>query len=220
MASRGRALIRTQKRDDKEAETRRKATESDLWSDQVRALTCKIVVQSQACTFECYFLGNGVRKASKPWMVLCIGVCVALDMLMSRKTCKKSLSRKRRLACAHRRQVFIQKQARECLFFTLALSMLAFNCCSPARSLWMKERSLYWWDHVVNRTFIAHDWLENFRMSQATFLYMCNEIQPIAEKEDTQMRTAVPMEQRVALTLWFLATKLRLPHNWPLIRCI
>ena len=43
-------------------------------------------------------------------------------------------------------------------------------------------------------------------MSQATFLYVCSEIWPLIEKEDTMMRTAIPVEQRVALTLWFLAT--------------
>ena len=136
-----------------------------------------------------------------------VGLCVALDMLASRKRRRKALARKKRLARARRRRIFVQRQARERLFFTLVLSMLALNYCSPTRSLWMKERSSYWWDNVVNHTFSAHDWLENFRMSQATFLYVCNEIRPVVEKEDTVMRSAIPVErQRVALTLWFLAT--------------
>ena len=96
---------------------------------------------------------------------------------------------------------FCSEAGQRTSFFTLVLSMLALNCCSPTRSLWMKERSSYWWDNVVNRTFSAHDWLENFRMSQATFLYVCNEIRPVVEKEDTVMRSAIPVEQRVALTL-------------------
>ena len=137
---------------------------------------------------------------------VCVGVFVALDMLASRKQRRKALARKRRLARARRRRVFVQRQARERLFFALVLSTLVFNCCSPTRSLWRKERSSYWWDHVVNSTFSTHDWLENFRMSQATFLYVCNEIRPVIEKEDTVMRVAIPVEQRVALTLWFLAT--------------
>ena len=70
----------------------------------------------------------------------------------------------------------------------------------------MKERSSYWWDHVVRHTFSSQDWLENFRMSQATFVYVCDEIRSIIEKEDTVMRKSIPVEQRVALTLWFLAT--------------
>ena len=110
------------------------------------------------------------------------------------------------MARARRRWIFVQGQAQERLLFTLVLSVLAFNYCSPIRSIWMKERSSYWWDHVVSSTFSSHDWLENFRMSQATFLYVCNEIRPVIEKEDTVMRKAIPVEQRVALTLWFLAT--------------
>ena len=43
-------------------------------------------------------------------------------------------------------------------------------------------------------------------MSQATFMYLCNELRSAIEKEDTVMRNAIPVEQRVALTLWFLAT--------------
>ena len=43
-------------------------------------------------------------------------------------------------------------------------------------------------------------------MSQATVLYVCNKIRPVVEKEDTVIRSAIPFEQRVALTLWFLAT--------------
>ena len=55
-------------------------------------------------------------------------------------------------------------------------------------------------------TFTASDWLENFRMSHATFLYVCSEIRSSVEKSDTVMRNAIPVEQRVALTLWFLST--------------
>jgi hypothetical protein len=37
-----------------------------------------------------------VRKASQAWMVLCVGVFVALDVLASRKQRGKALARKRR----------------------------------------------------------------------------------------------------------------------------
>ena len=52
-------------------------------------------------------------------------------------------------------------------------------------------------------TFAASDWLENFRISHATFLY---EIRTSVKKNDTIMRNAIPVEQRVPLTLWFLST--------------
>ena len=43
-------------------------------------------------------------------------------------------------------------------------------------------------------------------MSQATFVYVCDELRSAIEKTDTEMRKAIPVEQRVALTLWYLAT--------------
>ena len=58
---------------------------------------------------------------------VCVGAFVALDMLASRKQRRKGLARKMRLARARRRQIFVQRQARERLFFTLVLSMLALT---------------------------------------------------------------------------------------------
>ena len=43
-------------------------------------------------------------------------------------------------------------------------------------------------------------------MSQATFVYVCDELRSAIEKANTEMRKAIPVEQRVALTLWYLAT--------------
>ena len=54
--------------------------------------------------------------------------------------------------------------------------------------------------------FTSDDWLENLRTSKATFLYVCNELRSSVEKSDTSMRKAIPVEQRVALTLRFLST--------------
>ena len=60
--------------------------------------------------------------------------------------------------------------------------------------------------HIVGQTFSAGDWLYNFCMSEATFIYVCNELRSTIERTDTEMRKAVPVKQRVALTLWFLTT--------------
>ena len=48
--------------------------------------------------------------------------------------------------------------------------------CITVQTLWMKERSAHWWDDVVK----AIDWLENFRLSRQTFLYVCSSyVQPL-----------------------------------------
>ena len=101
--------------------------------------------------------------------------------------------RKRRLACVRRRSIFAQRQAHECFFFALVLSTVLLNLCLPSKSLWTKERSSY------------------CQMSQATFLYICSVIQSFIEKEDTMIRNAIPVEQRVAFTLWFLAANTDYP---------
>ena len=43
-------------------------------------------------------------------------------------------------------------------------------------------------------------------MSRETFHYLCNELHSTIEKNDTAMRKAIPVEQRVALTVWLFAT--------------
>lgn len=55
-------------------------------------------------------------------------------------------------------------------------------------------------------TFGPCDWLENFRMSKQTFIYLCNQLRPEIERQDTHLRRAISTEQRVAVTLWCLAT--------------
>ena len=58
----------------------------------------------------------------------------------------------------------------------------------------------------MNSSFTPQDWLNNFRMSKDTFLYLCDKLRSSISKSDTIMRKAIPTEQRVALTLWFLST--------------
>ena len=57
----------------------------------------------------------------------------------------------------------------------------------------------------MNKSFNEEDWLENFRMSRGTFLYLCAELKSL-EKRDSAMRRAISLEQRVATALWRLAT--------------
>ena len=59
---------------------------------------------------------------------------------------------------------------------------------------------------MVLATFTASDWLENFRMNHETFLYLCNQLRPAIVRVNTRFRSAVPVKQQVAITLWCLAT--------------
>ncbi|KAF2304324.1 hypothetical protein GH714_029928 [Hevea brasiliensis] len=47
---------------------------------------------------------------------------------------------------------------------------------------------------------------EAFRMSKATFDMICDELHSFIAKEDTTLRNAIPVKQRVAVCIWRLAT--------------
>ena len=133
-----------------------------------------------------------------------VAALVVRDLLRRKRRAGKRLKQieeERR----RRRRAFVSRQARERLMFAVLMSV---TCCnlSPERTVWTKERSSHWWEHVVKSTFTPQDWLENFRMSQCTFMYLFNELRSSIERSDTEMRRAVPTDVRVALTLWFLAT--------------
>jgi hypothetical protein len=70
----------------------------------------------------------------------------------------------------------------------------------------MLIRSNHWWEYIVQGTFTEQDWKENFRMSQETYLYLCEQLRQELQPESTQLRESVPVEKRVAVTLWCLAT--------------
>ena len=113
----------------------------------------------------------------------------------------------RRKREAHRRRVlFARRQTQQRLALVFLLSLTASHIHSPIRAIWSKERSSNWWEHIVGQTFTSQDWIENFRMSQSTFDYLCNELRSAIERSDTAMRNAISTERRVAITFWFLAT--------------
>ena len=51
-------------------------------------------------------------------------------------------------------------------------------------------------------------WKDNLRMSQDTFHILCNELRSYIQKELTNMRSPVTVEERVAVTVWKLATNI------------
>ena len=90
------------------------------------------------------------------------------------------------------------------------------------RRVWSYERSAHWWDHIVLETFNDTDWLENFRLSRATFLYICNELSSVVTKQNTRFRKAISLKKRVAITLWVLATTVEyrtVGHLFGVARC-
>ncbi|KAL1250552.1 hypothetical protein QQF64_018348 [Cirrhinus molitorella] len=72
-------------------------------------------------------------------------------------------------------------------------------------SVWTFNRASKWWDVIVP-SFTNTQWLENFRMSEETFIHLCNKLRPVMERRDTNFHVCVPLKKRVAIVLWKLAT--------------
>ena len=72
--------------------------------------------------------------------------------------------------------------------------------------MWCKPRSKIWWCQVVSGVYGGKWWKENMRMSRQTFESLCGELRPYLQREDTNFRSAVSVETRVAATIWRLAT--------------
>ena len=87
--------------------------------------------------------------------------------------------------------------------------------------VWSFPRSFAWWNEVVCKT--SHrDLVENFRVSQGTFFYICTERHSEIERQNTRFRKAVSVQKRVEITLWVLATQCEyrsVGHFFGLARC-
>lgn len=113
--------------------------------------------------------------------------------------------RRRRARVNQRMREFYRRQNQERFIFLLVLAIASQNL-TITRVCWMKDRSNHWWDHIVNSTFTSQEWLQNFRLSRETFMYLCDTLVTKIARMDTQMRKAITPEKRIALTLWFLST--------------
>lgn len=76
----------------------------------------------------------------------------------------------------------------------------------PQRRLWVKNRSKDWWDKCNSPDFPEEEFRKAFRMGKDTFELICNELTSVVAKENTMLRDAVPVRQRVAVCIWRLAT--------------
>ncbi|XP_060208534.1 protein ANTAGONIST OF LIKE HETEROCHROMATIN PROTEIN 1-like [Lycium barbarum] len=77
---------------------------------------------------------------------------------------------------------------------------------APQRRLWVKNRSKAWWDQCNSPDFPEEEFKKAFRMGKDTFELICNELNSVVAKENTMLRDAVPVKQRVAVCIWRLAT--------------
>ena len=77
--------------------------------------------------------------------------------------------------------------------------------------MWVKHRSAAFFKDIVPG-WSDHDFKCNFRVSRATFRYLVSELQPVLRKQHF-LRSPIPVDQRIAITLWRLGTNVEYIQN-------
>ncbi|KAM7134853.1 uncharacterized protein RBU57_017028 [Macrochelys suwanniensis] len=111
------------------------------------------------------------------------------------------------------RQYYTQRQKR---LMTLLIARRRRSSCYFHPRAWPSFRNADWWERVVLKDFQPRDWLEKFRMSKETFFYVCNQLRPKLSHPSIQPHPVLPLEQRVAVAVWHLATNVEYQTISPL----
>ena len=105
---------------------------------------------------------------------------------------------------------------------SMMMTMYCDYCIRNPKQMWAFPRSSNWWEDIVLNNFNQHDWIQNFRMSKQSFQYLCDQLRGVLEKQATRLRKPLAVEQRVAITLWILATTAEyrtVAHLFGVARC-
>ncbi len=88
----------------------------------------------------------------------------------------------------------------------LVLLQIVLRKTRRARRAWSWPRNQFWFETLLNGNFVEDWWKENFRISRRTFDYIVWVVGPDLAKKDTRLCECIPVNKRVAVALWWLAT--------------
>uniref|UniRef100_A0A672YWA1 DDE Tnp4 domain-containing protein n=1 Tax=Sphaeramia orbicularis TaxID=375764 RepID=A0A672YWA1_9TELE len=75
-----------------------------------------------------------------------------------------------------------------------------------AKQLWMKMCCKDWWNRIVLTEFTGVEWKENFRISRASFVKLCDLVQGFMSPDAAFIREPIPLNMRVAIVLYKLGS--------------
>ncbi|KAI8516412.1 hypothetical protein Bbelb_049930 [Branchiostoma belcheri] len=100
-----------------------------------------------------------------------------------------------------------RQRQRRLLYLGLAVAQDMHAATIVDRAIWEWNRSKNWRDETVVGTFTDADWQETFRVSRLTFDYLCDKLRArLQRRRNMKRRIPAPVEKRVAVALWYLAT--------------
>ena len=74
------------------------------------------------------------------------------------------------------------------------------------RQFWMIPRPRFWFEEVWQNAALNMYWHRHFRMRKETFKEIVQLVGPQMQRQDTQLRSAIPIQKHVAIAVWRLAT--------------
>lgn len=98
------------------------------------------------------------------------------------------------------------RQDAEQAFFLATMMTAATEATLMRRTTWAKRRSQSFFEECIN-SWNADEWKRNFRVSRATFQFLCLELTPCLQRSSV-VRKSLSVEKRVAITLWRLGTNI------------
>ena len=133
-------------------------------------------------------------------------VFLALLWLRGRRTRHRHVLSAKNVARRLRILRFTLRQQEERAFFVTLLANRVSMSSLSRRTTWMKTRSHSFLNKIA-ANWSDDEWKQNFRVSRATFRFLCIQLQPFLERQHV-LREPLSVDQRIAITLWRLGTNI------------
>ena len=123
---------------------------------------------------------------------------------------EEHLNNLRRIRRRHASRVSAYQRRRTIIIFQF-IGLLLSHLSLPQRTIWVRPRHVWWNKELgvpgVNlESWTDSEFRENLRMSASTFQAIVRRIGPAVNRQDTRFRKAIPVNIRIAVTIWRLAT--------------
>ena len=108
---------------------------------------------------------------------------------------------RRRFAVRH--EIQANELARITTYVTQKLLLCSVR---QKRTMWVRHRSRTFFRDIVS-CWDNEEWRRNFRISRRTFHFLCTQLSPVLKRKEL-VRKPLPVDEKVAITLWRLGTNL------------
>ena len=114
------------------------------------------------------------------------------------------------ISTATSRELVLMRRRRRIAYLSLLSSRISAKKAGRRR-FWIRPgRTQQWWQNFEKDLVLPFEWKENFRMCKENFLILCAHLKPYIQREKTNMRRPISVEQQVAVTLYYLSDEARL----------